>query len=111
MVRPDLVNEAIELGLGKLSEVMDEMVDHIVAQWVWVGRHGGVREVVIVGRSEMVGLLICLEGLWGVGEVRFQLPQVLGRWITDPLSKVGDSAIVFLMGDDCFHFVFFFPFD
>ena len=63
LVQPDLVEEAIELGLGKPSEVADETVDYIVAQWVQVGRHGGVEGSVIVGRSEMVGLLIRLEDL------------------------------------------------
>ena len=111
LVQPYLVKEAIELGLGKPSKVTDETVDRSMVQWVQVGRHGGVRWAVIVGRSEMVGLLIHLEDLWGIGEVRFRLPRVLGRWITDPLSKVGDSAIALLMGDDCFHLVFFLTFD
>ena len=69
LVRPDLVEEAIKLGLGEPSEVTDETVDRVVAYWVRVGRHSGVEEVVVVGRSEAVGLLICLEDLWGVGEV------------------------------------------
>ena len=69
LVRPDLVEEAIKLGLGEPSEVTDETVDRVVAQWVRVGRHGSVSGVVAVGRSETVGLLICLEDLWGVGEV------------------------------------------
>ena len=47
----------------------DETVDRVVAYGVRVGRHSGVVEVVVVGRSEAVGLLICLEDLWGVGEV------------------------------------------
>ena len=69
LVRPDLVEEAIKLGLGEPSEVTDETVDRVVVYGVRVGRHSGVEEVVVVGRSEAVGLLICLEDLWGIGEV------------------------------------------
>ena len=111
LVRPDLVEEAIKLGLGEPSEVTDETVDRVMAYGVRVGRHSGVAGVVVVGRSEAVGLLICLEDLRGIGEVRFWLPRILGRWITDPLSKVGDSAVAFPMGDDCFHLIFLFPVD
>ena len=69
LVRPDLVEEAIKLGLGEPSEVTDETVDRVMAYGVRVGRHSEVEEVVVVGRSEAVGLLICLEDLGGVGEV------------------------------------------
>ena len=69
LVRPDLVEEAIKLGLEEPSEVTDETVDRVMAYGVRVGRHSGVAGVVVVGRSEAVGLLICLEDLWGVGEV------------------------------------------
>ena len=69
LVRPDLVEEAIKLGLGEPSEVTDETVDRFMAYGVRVGRHSGVEGVVVVGRSEVVGLLICLEDLGGIGEV------------------------------------------
>ena len=58
LVRPDLVEEAIKLGLGKPSEVTDEMVDRVVAHWIQVGRHGGVEGVGCSGPQDAHNSLV-----------------------------------------------------